>query len=122
MRRNGGFLLADVMIALATAGILLAMLPLFKVTAEASRRNGNMLTAAFLAQRELAALQGDKRSGRLSVGAAVPPKTVSINDSDFNVQCDWQGVVDGDSLRKLVITVRWTERVDERQLALEAVL
>lgn len=112
-----GFSLLELIIAVGVLAIgLVGVLQIFPVGLRASKRAGTITRAAFLAQNKMEEV---KMAGFDAITELPPRIPLSGSESDF----EWEifieeigldGLESSDDMRKVIITVTWTERGRER--------
>nr|MBU1328647.1 type II secretion system GspH family protein [Candidatus Omnitrophota bacterium] len=113
MKRNRGFSLLELIIAIAVLAVgLVGVLQIFPIGLRASQRAGMMTKASFLAQNKIE----DVKLAGFDAIIELPPKIpLSGKDGDL----EWaikinnislEGVESSDDMRKIIVTVTWPER------------
>ncbi len=108
-----GFSLLELVIAIAVLAIgLVGVLQIFPVGLRASRRAGMATKAAFLGQNKLEEL---KTAGFDAITELPPKIPLSGTEDEFEWEIsidevDLDGLESDDEIRKVTVTVDWTER------------
>lgn len=113
MKANKGFSLLELIIAIAVLAVgLVGVLQIFPVGLRASQAAGMITKASFLAQNKIE----DVKLAGFDAIAELPPKIpIAGKEGDF----DWaikiedvslEGVDSSYDMRKVTVTVSWTER------------
>jgi hypothetical protein len=119
MNQRGFFLLETVFVGLILLAVS-AFLGACRVGSQAQETSAMRVTAAFLAQKQLAFIQGDKtlriKNGDISWLGLGEESKITKNGTIFEVRTRLSKVSDTSELKQIEVKVQWQERKKENEI------
>lgn len=123
IERQRGFFIAEVMVALLLLTVLGALLGAYVFCGKLANASGNETTAAFLAQKQMACVQGNPAV--LQSGSAIPwldaaeKLPIEKNGVRYAVETAAKNVDGEEHLKKVRVNVSWHEFHGVKEVCIE---
>lgn len=114
MNQRGSFLL-EVLIVSFMLAVLGTVLGMYMLSAQSNARSGNLITAGFLAQKQLAYLKSNEKLLNENLLGSIPWQDdseslpIKKNGTDFMITTTIEKYEEEKMLRKILVMITWQE-------------
>jgi len=126
--RNDGFFLVEVMVLSAIVFAIVALFSLYTISGKSIEHTTNQITAALLAQKQLAYIKGDTvilqkyQNGTIPWQDTEEEVPIEKNGVSYAVNTTVAATMNDEVLKKVVVVVSWEENHINKQVSMAMLL